>query len=618
MKREITSLLLFTVLSGAGCTDMLDTAPDSQVASGNMWTTEALADKGMIGLYSAFYNKDLSDAHFDKIESGINRAGIEALGFATDYYGQGHQVQLLSDAAKKASDFQLSYEWKFCYTIIHSCNDAIANLHKAGLPESKYNSYQAEARFLRAWAYMRLNTLYWGVPIYLEPVSNEECTRGQSTADAVWQVVFDDLTFCIDTEDFPNKRSGRPSKGAAYALRGMANMWMAAASEGTLQNVPATGGDAAGYYAQAIADFEEVEKCGYTFFEGSYGDIFKFENETSPEMIFTIQFSEAAGFSDNFQYYTGNWDCYTGWSTLKPSTEFIDSFENADGTDFVWSEVPGLEDWDRLQPQQREVFFLRDGIETDDRFLAQRQEIKDRIGSATFEQYYLNEGNEARIRQAYANRDPRMKQIAIVPYEPTTCYVSGAVSPDRNVLGKELRWPFYRSNDDGGDIRRNNDFSGFCLYLKYCEHEMGRIQSRSFCHADWPLIRYTDVALQRAEALVKVNRLPEALAIVQKVRSRAGFTTPYTTTDAQALMEQIRYERRVEMCLEGIDFFDEIRWGTYKAVKFHGQDQYGGTSWWGSFDELVWYYDECMWPWSAPLAEIQKNSNLTRRPGWAY
>lgn len=616
MKRYIT--IIASVLCAAGCADMLDTAPDNQVASGNMWTTEALADKGMVGLYSALYNKNMSDAHFDKIKSGINRAGIEALGFATDYYGGGHQVLLLSDAAKKASDFQLSYEWKFGYTIIHACNDAIANLHKAGLSEEKFNSYQAEAHFLRAWAYYRLNTLYWGVPIYLEPISNEECTKGQSSAAEVWNVVLDDLKYCIDCPDFPDKRSGRPSKGAAYALRGMTYMWLAAAAEGTLLNVPPTGEDATGYYNNAIDDFDKVKSCGYDFFSGSYGDIFKFENETSPEMIFTIQFSGTAGYSDNFQYYTGNWDCYTGWSVLKPSTEFIDSFENADGTDFVWSQVEGLEDWDALQPNQREVFFLRNGLENDDRFVEVLPEIKARIGEDTFEKYYLNEGNEERIRRAYADRDPRLKQIAIVPYEPTTCYVAGAVSPDRNVLNKELRWPFFRSNEDGGDIRRNNDFSGFCLYLKYCEHEQGRIQSRSFCHADWPLIRYTDVALQKAEALVKVNRTSEALAIVNDVRTRAGFTVPFSSSDPDELMEQIRYERRVEMCLEGIDFFDEIRWGTYKETKFNGQDQHGGTSWWGSFDELVWYYDSCMWPWSAPLAEIQKNSNLTRRDGWAY
>lgn len=35
--------------------DILDVAPEDQIASENMWTTEELADKGMAGLYFPFY-----------------------------------------------------------------------------------------------------------------------------------------------------------------------------------------------------------------------------------------------------------------------------------------------------------------------------------------------------------------------------------------------------------------------------------------------------------------------------------------------------------------------------------------------------------------------------------
>ena len=89
----------------------------------------------------------------------------------------------------------------------------------------------------------------------------------------------------------------------------------------------------------------------------------------------------------------------------------------------------------------------------------------------------------------------------------------------------------------------------------------------------------------------------------------------------QDLLEAIRYERRVELCVEAVNYFDEIRWGTYKQTKFQGKTEYGGQSWWGcpmTQNMGIWYYDECMWPWSAPLAEIQRNHNLTRRPGWSY
>ena len=123
-----------------------------------------------------------------------------------------------------ANDIQISYEWRFCYGIVHATNDAVANLHKAGLDEATYERYICEARFLRAWAYSRLNKFFWGVPLYLEPVTNEECTRTQSSAEDIWKAVTDDLTYCIDNQYMPDntltENYGRPSKGAAYALRG--------------------------------------------------------------------------------------------------------------------------------------------------------------------------------------------------------------------------------------------------------------------------------------------------------------------------------------------------------------------------------------------------------------
>ena len=340
MKKIIT--ILSVALLTVSCNDLLDVAPDNQIASENMWTTEELADKGMNGLYYPFYATQLSSTQLRRAD-GLNRQGIEALGFATDYYSNNYPVELLSLATKSASDFQVWYEWKFCYTIIHACNDAIANLSKAGLSTEKYDRYQCEARFLRAWAYNRLNMLYQGVPIYLEPINNDECTRGQSSADDVWQTILDDLNYCIDNANFPNNtlgetNYGHPSKGAAYSLRGMVYVWEK-------------------MYTEAANDFAQVEKCGYGLWSGEYADFFKYENEKNPEMIFPLQFDEETGYCDNIQQMTGARDTYDGWTELKPSADFVDYYKNADGSNFKWSEVPRLEDWDKLTVKQREIFF---------------------------------------------------------------------------------------------------------------------------------------------------------------------------------------------------------------------------------------------------------------------
>ena len=73
-----------------------------------------------------------------------------------------------------------------------------------------------------------------------------------------------------------------------------------------------------------------------------------------------------------------------------------------------------------------------------------------------------------------------------------------------------------------------------------------------------------------------------------------GGSGPCAVTGKEDMLERIRYERRVELCLEGIDFFDEMRWGTYKQSKFQGNDVNGGKSWWGDLVEYNWYYTDYM------------------------
>lgn len=606
-------LALFIVLALTSCEGLLDQSPTNQIASGNMWTTETLADKGMAGLYRPFYSNDLSKVQLNNTNNGayggINRFGIEAMGFCTAYDNAGYYKQyLLANSSNKASDKQLIQEWKFGYTLIHSANDAIANLHKAGMAKEKYERYLCEAKFLRAFAYHRLNLIFQGVPIYLEPISNEECTKGASTAAEVWNVVLEDLDYCIQNEYFPNNSLtvyyGRPSKGAAYALKGMVCMWLALNDNN--------------YYNEAIKAFEEVKTSGYGLWTGKYIDMFKPENEKNCEMIFPLQFDEESGYCDNIQLAAGAWDTYTGWGHVRPSADFIDYYQNSDGSEFKWEDVDGFSMWNSLTVKQREVFFIRDGI-NDDSWLAEKEVIIKRIGKDVFESIYLNEGNEDRVRKAYLNRDPRLKQTILTAYEPQNCFVSGA-NNDENVIGKQLRWPFRRSDSDGGDIRFSDNTVARYMYKKYVSFEKNELLAaggRSRCYNDWPLIRFTDVYLQLAEAYYQTGNFSKSQSIVNEIRSRAGM--PSVTIGAGDI-EKIRYERRVELCMEGINYFDELRWGTWKEMKFQGNDrEYGPPCWWG-FDgsEGIWYYKDNMWPWSAPLSEIQKNPNIQKREGWAY
>lgn len=637
MKYNRILIPALSLLPLAACTDMLDIAPANQIASANMWSTESLADKGMAGLYENFYRDDLSRIQLRHEDmAGLNRQGWMGMEFQCDFVSDNYHLRALSDATKDASEFVVWYEWQWCYTSIHRINDALANLHKAGLSTEKLERYICEARFLRAWTYSRLNKIYGGVPLYLEVISEDQCTRSQSTAVEVWNAVITDLNYCIDSPYCPvntlTENYGRPSKGAAYSLRGMAYMWLAYEAEKGSQ----TEYDAAYYYQQAVNDFEMVDDCGYGLWAGKFIDFFNYTNEKDHEMIFPLQYNTDAGYCDNLLLIIGGRDTWNSWSNARPSSDFVDYFQNADGTVFHWVDV--IPEWEDQvfvdNPAAREVFFLRNGIHLDadgtviqdnwDRDQAGIiQERIDRVvgllgGLDEFNRYYLPDGNEDRVRRGYADRDPRLKDIVLTPYEPYDTFKDATDNGGQIQIGKELRWPFLVEGDDYGDYYIGT-YNNMFVFKKYSYNKPDDLIDRLRCPTDWPLIRYTDVVLQLAEAYVHVGRSGDAVAIVNQIRARAGMPNISVGSDEE-VMEAIRYERRVELCLEGHDFFDEWRWGTYKEMKFQGLERYGGQNWWGEWDgyDYYWYYTDDMYPWAAPAQECQRNPNLKQKSGWAY
>lgn len=643
MKRIFNIIITgVALLSTVSCADMLNTAPADQIASGNMWTSPELAAKGMNGLYETFFNRKQNKGTQVRSENldGLNKYGIEGLGFCTDYYANNYPIYLLYNETKRANDWQINHEWQFVYTIIHAANDAIANLWKAGLDEATYQRYICEAKFLRAWAYYRANMFWQGVPIYLEPVSNEQCTRVQSSAEDVWNVVITDLNDCINNQYMPDntltENYGRPSKGAAYALRGMAYMWMARGSQGYMARWsdiddpgiidPSVGVEPLHpeYFDNAIADFSKVSECGYDLWNDgtpeSYINFFTAENEKDNEMIFAIQYDEASGFADNIQQAVGSRDTYGGWSEVKPSADFVDYYQNSDGTPFSWSkwaEEQGIEGWDGLTDKQRAVFFCRDGLNSNSALASQRTQAIGVCGQDIFDRYYLDDGNEDRIRTAYDNRDPRLKQTIVTPYEPVDCYTPNYAN-DENMIGKELRWPLYQQGTSYGDFWLDKRTSAYYNYRKYVRFLKGELIDRQRCHTDFPLIRYTDVQLQWAEALIERDQFQEAVNKINDVRRRAGMPDIQAGSKEQ-MREAVRYERRVEFPVEAVNFFDENRWGTYRQTKFQDQDIHGGQNWWGDNTvEYAWYWQDNLWPWSIPMAEHQRNPALRTSPDWIY
>lgn len=81
---------------------------------------------------------------------------------------------------------------------------------------------------------------------------------------------------------------------------------------------------------------------------------------------------------------------------------------------------------------------------------------------------------------------------------------------------------------------------------------------------DFYVIRLPDIMLLKAEALVKANDLPGALAIVNAIRARVSLPAKAGAT-ADAVNLIIANERRMELAFEGHRWFDLVRTG--KAIE---------------------------------------------------
>lgn len=103
MKKIIFSLILSSVLM-VGCTDFLDTAPHNEIATGNMWESENLAQQGINGIYRIFYNDATDQYDVKQGASGYNYYGMEAHGFSTSYFNG----IIATDATLKANNGYLS------------------------------------------------------------------------------------------------------------------------------------------------------------------------------------------------------------------------------------------------------------------------------------------------------------------------------------------------------------------------------------------------------------------------------------------------------------------------------------------------------------------------------
>lgn len=217
----------------------------------------------------------------------------------------------------------------------------------------------------------------------------------------------------------------------------------------------------------------------------------------------------------------------------------------------------------------------------------------------------------------YKDRDPRLAGTIFIPYF--------SANTDAFILwnsNKKLQpQPGSGTVDEVGVALYANK-TGFFL-KKYINKE--DIDLPGNCGTNFMLIRYADVLLMAAEALIESGqKLSEAKEYIDKVRSRAGMPKLDVgiSNNQNDLRQALRNERLVELALEGWRSYDILRWkiaenkvqGKPKGMSYLSKN---GTTIITVEAKIVRNFQaskDYLLP--IPQSERKMNPNLTQNPGY--
>ena len=128
------------------------------------------------------------------------------------------------------------------------------------------------------------------------------------------------------------------------------------------------------------------------------------------------------------------------------------------------------------------------------------------------------------------------------------------------------------------------------------------------------VMRYAEVLLLAAEAHFRANNTGKALDYINQIRTRA-MLSPLTSVT----LEDIKAEKRLELCNEGVRYQDLIRWGDAQtAMANQGKEIPSFTTTgvqWNFKNESYGFKDKNkLLP--IPLKELELNPNMSKNEGW--
>jgi len=400
-------------------------------------------------------------------------------------------------------------KWQALYAGVNRANGVIDLISKSENP-TDFDVQHAQAKFLRAHYNFEL-TRMWENVSYISEENYANNEFNQPNSGPLWSQIESDLDFAVN--NLPSSRggsyseAGRPIVSTAKAYLGKVQLYQSKFSE-------------------ALSNLESVINSGDYALASDYFSNFRSDGENGPGAIFAIQFSAEGGLSQQGNLGgTLNFNIRAGLCCgfYQPSIDLANAFKTENG-------LPLLDTYNQTD-------IANDyGINSDEAHTPHTGPLDPRIDFTVGRRgidlngYGPNAGKD-NVRAAFGD-------------------ISGPFVAKKN---------FYTAGDD------TNIGTG------------GWGEQRS--GINYHIIRYADVLLMAAEAAVETGNLEKARGYVNQVRQRAinsprADSSPnyvidtYNSswTDANVARKAVRFERRLELGMEGHRLFDLRRWGTFVDV----------------------------------------------------
>ena len=477
--------------------------------------------------------------------------------------------------------------WNTSYSRLREVNYLLAKATEYSTP-ADISIYVAEAKFFRAYLYFDLLQQFGGVPIVLKPieVGAPELQAPKNTRDEVVDQIIKDLDEAIAVlpleSAISSANKGRVSKGAAQSFLSRVALY-----EGTWQKFRNNAARANPLLDKAISSCDAViASTQYSLFApAALGD-------SAQKYMFILEDekSNPAGLqkATNKEYILANRYSYS-------LRQIRMNITHACLSNVYW-----------ITKKYADMYLSQDGLPI--------------TKSALFQGY-------ATTTSEFLNRDNRMKYNLML---------DGRYYWDNENPGARSTWL-----GDAADRASSRGINNAATGSGYSNQKWAterRLNDNEEGY-DFPVIRYAEVLLNYAEAVLERNGSITDVDLnksLNLVRNRVNKTMPklsnsFVSDNSLDMRTEIRRERNIELYFEGFRIDDLKRWKTAETempMDIQGIT-YTGTAWttkWPGISSKVVngvYRLETGRTWAdknyslpIPTQQIQLNPNLVQNTGW--